>query len=207
MSEECLRYSPPARYCMIIPKLDRHLPVLNMERTERTQEGTPEGCCNIAPTMQLCTSGDKSALLRYSPRCAQGLLLDINADVLGLLRWKHVRGVPRTVLQHLMSVLITVVGLYMHFRLRGGVADRCGFCLHCAASGSRKLLKEGGHLANLRVDKVPWQKTWAPVASRCSACWSLQCLCSLRALSECRMHGARVLKIFKGTGNLTVRCF
>ncbi|CAE7254413.1 unnamed protein product [Symbiodinium sp. CCMP2592] len=41
-----------------------------------------------------------------------GLLLDINADVLGLLRWKHVRGVPR------------------------------------------KLLKEGGHLANLRVDKV-----------------------------------------------------
>eukprot|EP00439_Symbiodinium_sp_Y106_P013576 s4424_g1.t4 len=41
-----------------------------------------------------------------------GLLLDINADVLGLLRWRHVRGVPR------------------------------------------KLLKEGGHLANLRVDKV-----------------------------------------------------
>lgn len=41
-----------------------------------------------------------------------GLLLDINADVLGLLRWKHVRGVPR------------------------------------------KLLKEGGHLANLRVDTV-----------------------------------------------------
>ncbi|CAE7576270.1 DNAH6 [Symbiodinium sp. CCMP2592] len=41
-----------------------------------------------------------------------GLLLDINADVLGLLRWKHVRGVPR------------------------------------------KLLKEGGHLANLRVDQV-----------------------------------------------------
>ncbi|CAE7806062.1 fpr1A [Symbiodinium sp. CCMP2592] len=41
-----------------------------------------------------------------------GLLVDINADVLGLLRWKHVKGVPR------------------------------------------KLLKEGGNLANLRVEKV-----------------------------------------------------
>ncbi|CAE7295481.1 unnamed protein product [Symbiodinium sp. CCMP2456] len=40
------------------------------------------------------------------------LLVDINADVLGLLRWKHVKGVPR------------------------------------------KLLKAGGNLANLRVEKV-----------------------------------------------------
>jgi len=45
-----------------------------------------------------------------------GLLVDINADVLGLLRWKHVKGVPR------------------------------------------KLLKEGGNLANLRVEKVRGQR-------------------------------------------------
>ncbi|CAE7455689.1 unnamed protein product, partial [Symbiodinium microadriaticum] len=44
------------------------------------------------------------------------LLVDINADVLGLLRWKHVKGVPR------------------------------------------KLLKEGGNLANLRVEKVRGQR-------------------------------------------------
>ncbi|CAE7870853.1 unnamed protein product, partial [Symbiodinium microadriaticum] len=45
-----------------------------------------------------------------------GLLVDINADVLGLLRWKHVKGVPR------------------------------------------KLLKQGGNLANLRVEKVRGQR-------------------------------------------------
>ncbi|CAE7443654.1 unnamed protein product [Symbiodinium microadriaticum] len=48
-----------------------------------------------------------------------GLLVDINADVLGLLRWKNVKGVPR------------------------------------------KLLKEGGNLANLRVEKAQRRLMWA----------------------------------------------
>ena len=36
---------------------------------------------------------------------SKGLLVDINADVLGLLRWKHVKGVPRTSLRSFMSLL------------------------------------------------------------------------------------------------------
>ena len=101
----------PRRTVPTLPKLGRLLSVLKLESMERTKEGIPEDCCSIAPTMQLCTWGGQSPPL--SPCCAQGLLLDINADVLGLLRWRHVRGVPRTVLQHfmLLSVCICILGL------------------------------------------------------------------------------------------------